>query len=198
MDLKRTRILSVLAILMMVTTQIVLAQDPAPEASQPPLITSSQEVSAPKEGDLQWAWGELVSIDSQAQTITLKYLDYDTDQEKELVLAVDDKTTFENIKDFSELKVKDTLSIDYVVDADNRNIAKNISFEKTDDSSVPAPADPLTPSTAAAVVAEPAIAPPAGFAAAEPAAEPAATPAASEPVMAAPIEAAPAAPEQAQ
>jgi hypothetical protein len=139
MDFKKIFI-SGLAVVLMAATQLVLAQEPPVVPVDQSLITSSQESSVPKEADMQWAWGEVTGLDNQTQTVTLKYLDYETDQEKELVLAVDEKTTFENIKDFNELKLKDTLSIDYIIGVDNKNIAKNISFEKPDTSSVSAPA----------------------------------------------------------
>ena len=137
MDLKKAVVLWGVAIIVLGTTQIVFAED-APSIDQT-MITSSQQPDLVKETDMQWAWGEVTNLDSQANTVTLKFLDYETDQEKELVLAVDEKTTFENIKDFSELKLKDTLSIDYTVEADNKNIAKNISFEKPDVSSADLP-----------------------------------------------------------
>lgn len=137
MDLKKAVVLWGVAIIILGTTQIVFAED-APSIDQT-TITSSQQPDLAKETDMQWAWGEVTNLDNQANTVTLKFLDYETDQEKELVLAVDEKTTFENIKDFSELKLKDTLSIDYVIEADNKNIAKNISFEKPDVSSADLP-----------------------------------------------------------
>lgn len=97
--------------------------------------------SAQNEVDTQWAWGEVTSLGSQAKTLSLKYFDYETDQEKELVLTVDEKTAYENIKSFDEIKVKDTLSIDYAAGPENKNIAKNISFEKPD-TLAPAPQEP--------------------------------------------------------
>jgi len=167
MDWKKMVVLSGLAIAMIAAPQIVLAQDPSVQPAEPPLITSAQESAGPKEGDLQWAWGEVTNLDAQAQTLTLKYLDYETDQEKDLVLEVDEKTTFENIKDFSELKLKDTLSIDYLIGADSKNIATNISLEKPDeDPSLPAlaPVEPAIEPAPEAPVAQPVLV--------EPAAEP--------------------------
>jgi hypothetical protein len=140
MSLKKMVILSGFAIGILATTQIVLAQEAAVAPIDSQAVTSDQEVPSPKDNDMQWAWGEVTHLDGQAKTINLKYLDYETDQEKELVLVVDEKTTFENIKDFNELKLNDTLSIDYVLGADNQNIAKNISFERPEASSAPAPA----------------------------------------------------------
>ena len=132
MNLKKAVVLFGFVIVIMSVTRVVFAQDAAVALADPVAITSEQPASSQKEVDMQWAWGEVVNLDSQAKTITLKYLDYETDQEKELVLVVDEKTTLENIKDFGELKLKDTLSVDYILGADNKNIAKNISFEKPD------------------------------------------------------------------
>lgn len=96
--------------------------------------------SMPKDtSETQWAWGEVTNLDLSAQTFTLKYLDYETDQEKDIVLTVDEKTAFENIKRLDEVKIKDTLSVDYMVDTDGKNIAKNINFEKSDASSAASP-----------------------------------------------------------
>ncbi len=130
MSLMKAVVLSGLAIVMMAATQIVLAEETVVEAVDSEVITSNQLTPSQKESDLQWAWGEVTNLDNQAKTITLKYLDYETDQEKELILVVDEKTTFENVKDFSELKIKDTLSIDYMIGVDSKNIATNVSFEQ--------------------------------------------------------------------
>ncbi|HNW39458.1 MAG TPA: hypothetical protein PKI44_03410 [Candidatus Omnitrophota bacterium] len=132
MNLKKEVILSGLVAVMMAAAQFGFAEETAVAPADSGTIISGPETLSPKETDMQWAWGEVTNLDSQAKILTLKYLDYETDQEKEMDLAVDEKTTFENIKDFSELKLKDTLSIDYVTGVDNKNIAKNISYEKPD------------------------------------------------------------------
>lgn len=79
--------------------------------------------------DISWVWGEVKSVDVSSSNFTIKYMDYQTDEEKELVLTVDQETKFENIGDLSGIKAGDTASIDYVV-KDDKNIAKNISIEK--------------------------------------------------------------------
>ena len=89
------------------------------------------------EPEIQWVWGEVISVDSAAKTITVRYLDYETDQEKEIAVGVDDKTTYENIKSLDEVKPKDTLSIDYILSADGKNLAKNISAEKPESAIAP-------------------------------------------------------------
>lgn len=91
------------------------------------LIFSQEAQNNP---DTQWVWGEVSILDTQNKAILVKYFDYETDQEKEININIDDKTTYENIKSMNELKPKDTVSIDYIVSADGKNIAKNISIEK--------------------------------------------------------------------
>jgi hypothetical protein len=131
MDFKKVAVLAGFVILIMLIPLITFAEETA-VVSEDPVVTSDQQAVAQNENDTQWAWGEVTNVDNQAKTFTLKYLDYEADQEKELVLTVDEKTTFENIKGFDEIKIKDTLSIDYLVGVDNKNIAKNVSFEKPD------------------------------------------------------------------
>jgi len=103
---------------------------PATTESQPapPTLTQPQEMPPVTEPEMQWLWGEVVSVDTGAKQMTVKYLDYETDTEKEISINVDDKTTYENAKSLTEIKAQDTLSLDYVV-IDGKNIAKNISIE---------------------------------------------------------------------
>ena len=82
------------------------------------------------EPDVQWLWGEVVSVDTVSKTIVLKYLDYETDAEKQASVGVDEKTSYENIKSLDEIKPKDTLSVDYIVNSEGKNIAQNISVER--------------------------------------------------------------------
>jgi len=147
MNSKKFMFLSVFIILILVTTFIAFAE----ESTIVPVALASS--------DTQWAWGEVTNLDIQERTLALNYLDYETDQEKELVLAIDDKATFENIKSLDEIKIKDTLSVDYVVGADNKNIAKNISLEKPDIvSTVPAQTtEEVKPLEMPSVVEQPAI-----------------------------------------
>jgi hypothetical protein len=130
MNLRKFILLFGLAVLMMATTQIVMASEVGAGPANSEIIDPNRPPNI--ESELQWAWGEVTNLDSQARTVTLKYLDYETDEEKEMVLVVNEGTTFENVKDFNELKVKDTLSVDYINTVDNRSVAKTISFEKPD------------------------------------------------------------------
>jgi len=131
----------VLVVLLMVSTLLAFAEEPVVFPAD--MTASSDQQGAIKNtNDAQWAWGEVTNVDAQAKTLTLKYLDYETDQEKDLVLMIDENTVFENIKGFDEIKVKDTLSIDYMITAEGNNLAKNINFEQPD--ATPIDSVPLT------------------------------------------------------
>ncbi|MGE5197866.1 MAG: hypothetical protein ACM3IL_05105 [Deltaproteobacteria bacterium] len=97
----------------------------------------SQEESiktAPPENipELQWVWAEVVSVDPANNQLNIRYLDYETDTEKEMTVSIDDKTTYENVKSLSEIKPQDTVSIDYIVTSDGKNVARNINAEKSE------------------------------------------------------------------
>jgi hypothetical protein len=149
MILKKIMPVFVFVALIAATTLIAFAAEEVLISSENPVVVpaesgvsaASAQVPLPNESDTQWVWGEVVNLDSAGKIITLKYLDYETDQEKDILLAVDEKTTFENIKSFDEIKAKDTLSIDYMVTPDAKNVAKNIGLESPDSSAaVPAQA----------------------------------------------------------
>lgn len=121
--------------LIFIGSKMVFSEDAMPEQSSQLQDTQSEVIqggAVPEtiaEPETQWVWGEVVSVDLSNKVVVVKYLDYETDQEKEIILATDDKTTFESAASIEELKPKDTVSIDYI-SADGKNIAQNISVEK--------------------------------------------------------------------
>ena len=131
-------ILGIIGLLSLGNAGLVLSEEQAGDAM--PMQVKS-------DADAQWIWGEVINADAQNKAVTIKYLDYETDQEKEAVIYADNSTTYENIKSFGEIGPKNTLSIDYAV-VDGKNIAKNISLEKPEASASGVPAQPET--TAAA------------------------------------------------
>ncbi|MCX5704832.1 MAG: hypothetical protein NTZ92_02050 [Candidatus Omnitrophica bacterium] len=119
------------------------AQDAAiPDAGQ---AATSAEFAAtatamsavsPADSEMQWLWGEAVTVDAEKKEILVRYQDYDTDEEKEMTIAANDKTGFENVRSLAQIQSQDTLSIDYKVTADGKNTAKNISVEKAQDTGI--------------------------------------------------------------
>jgi len=134
--MRRKTAIYMFAMLLLVSGYALLcAQEPEPEdapmgldSESASVATESQQAPIATGPEVQWLWGEVVSVDTAAKQITVKYLDYETDTEKEINIAVDDKTTYENVASLGQIKAQDTLSIDYVV-RDTGNIARNISVE---------------------------------------------------------------------
>ncbi len=113
-------------------TIVAFAEETAVLSPNEVVPASTLEKPEKMEEGIQWVWGEVINLDAQSKTFTLKYLDYENDQEKELALVVDENTAYENMKNFDEIKLKDTLSVDYKVASDGKNLAKDISLEKPD------------------------------------------------------------------
>jgi hypothetical protein len=87
---------------------------------------------AQESSELQWLWGEVVSVNLQNNEILVRYPDYETDKDKEMTITVNEKTTFENSASLIDIKPQDKLSIDYRVSPDGKNIAENVSVEKAE------------------------------------------------------------------
>ena len=107
------------------------------EYSKAEVIKGGALAESEAQPEMQWSWGEVVSVDVQKKEIIVKYLDYEADQEKEMTISIDEKTTFENVKSLEELKPQDTISIDYFSNSDGKNLARNVSVER--------PEEPLLP-----------------------------------------------------
>ena len=127
---RRTAIIAAgIVVLVFVCSGIVFAQarKEAKEAQAKP-----QPPTTP-EADLQWLWGEIVAVNSQNKEMKVKYIDYESDTEKEVNISVDDKTTFENVDTLDTIKPQDGVSIDYIISDTGKFIAKNVSLEKAED-----------------------------------------------------------------
>lgn len=131
MTRKRSVVTGVIVLLVAGSIAVAFSQD-APAAAAPAdtaasVVPANTTATTP---ETQWIWGEVVSVDTGTRAITIKYPDYETDQEKSMVVGVGDATTYESVKSIDEIKVGDTLSIDYASLADGKVMAKNISVEK--------------------------------------------------------------------
>ena len=90
-----------------------------------------------EDSEMLWLWGPVVSVDSQNNQVMIKYFDYENDQEKEMTLTIDEKTSFENVRSLGDIKINDALSIDYIASVDGKNIARNLSVEKPEEPILP-------------------------------------------------------------
>lgn len=127
----------------MITPETTVATTPVVDPAVTPEVTP-----AAAEPETQWIWGEVVSVDIPANEISVKYLDYETDNEKEMKIGVNEKTTYENAGSINDLKAGNTISVDYVSTPDGKNTAKNISIEKPEEATVP-PVEPPVEAPAA-------------------------------------------------
>jgi len=127
MNTRFYRAMGIIVFLVFLNTGLAFTQGQSDNVIKGPQIKSSSP-----ETEIQWIWGEVTNVDPVNSLISVKYLDYENDTEKEISLAVNEKTTYENIKSLSEIKPHDNLSIDYVIGPEARSLATNISLEKPD------------------------------------------------------------------
>ncbi len=152
MKIKTDLILGLAVFAIFVIANSGFSQDQAaPTANQ---ATETQNTAEP-----QWVWAEVTSVDAAGRQLNIKYLDYETDTEKEISLSTDDSTTYENVKSLDELKPQETVSIDYIITADGKNLAKNINVEKSETTPPPAGETVTTPPAQAGGAPNPAEAP---------------------------------------
>lgn len=133
-----------------ITVSLILIGVSSTFSQEQALEEPEKQAALQAEPELLWLWGEVVSVDPQKNEILIKTPDYETDQEKEIAISADEHTTYENVASLSEIKPSDTLTIDYTVSLDGKNIAKNISVEKPEIDPIPLPESILetTPETA--------------------------------------------------
>lgn len=93
--------------------------------------------------DTQWVYGEVVTKDTQNKGLIVKYLDYESGQEKDMEISTDEKTTYENVKSLDEVNPQDAVSVDYIISSNGKNVAKNISVEKMDPAMMPSAGGPM-------------------------------------------------------
>ncbi len=79
--------------------------------------------------EMQWLWGEVVSVEPDTNRMLVRFVDYDTSSEREIAVSVDAETKYEGVKSMYEIKPSDTVNIDYIITADGRSIARDVSVE---------------------------------------------------------------------
>ena len=115
-------------------------QDPTPSASQDnntaPTSTSEQttpvKVESPQPQEIS-IYGEVQSVDSTINSMTIQYYDYDSDQEKNIEITVNKDTKLEKAPSLNDIKKGDWADITYMV-SDAKNTATFISIEKDEES----------------------------------------------------------------
>ena len=102
-------------------------QNLAPSAStneQAPIL----KVDTPQPNETSIS-GEVQSVDAVTNSLTVKYYDYDSGQDKDIVIIVNKDTKIEHASSLTDIKKGDGANITYTV-SDAKNIAKSMSIEK--------------------------------------------------------------------
>ncbi|MDO8525940.1 MAG: hypothetical protein Q7S07_05595 [Candidatus Omnitrophota bacterium] len=94
------------------------AQAPAPEK-----VVQAQEISI---------YGEVKSSNPAANSVTVQYYDYDSDEERSIDIMIDNNTKMENAAAVNDIKQGNWADVIYSI-ADGKNIAKSIIVEKEEE-----------------------------------------------------------------
>ena len=93
-----------------------------------PAQTESVKAANPEEISI---YGEIKSVNIATNSITVKYYDYDSDNEKSVEITADNTTKIEGVSTINDIKKESWADINYTV-VNGKNIAKSIVVEKED------------------------------------------------------------------
>ena len=93
-----------------------------------PAQTESVKAANPEEISI---YGEIKSVNIATNSITVKYYDYDSDNEKSVEITADNTTKIEGVSTMNDIKQESWSDINYTV-VNGKNIAKSIVVEKED------------------------------------------------------------------
>ncbi len=101
-------------------------------------VTPSGEGEGSRENaaiaQMQWLWGEVVSLDPGTNQMLVRFVNYETSSEQEIIMNVDTQTVYEGVKSIYDIKASDAVTIDYIVTTEGENIARNVSVETRQES----------------------------------------------------------------
>ena len=100
----------------------------APQAAVPAPVVMPAKEETPKMTELS-IYGEVQSVNAQANSMTVQYYDYDNDEEKSTEITLDSASKLENAKAIGDVKKGDWVDVAYTAGA-GKNIAKTVSVEK--------------------------------------------------------------------
>jgi len=101
----------------------------APAAQAPAEGTPAAPQAAVKELSM---YGEVKAVTVAANTLSVQYYDYDSDEEKTAEVVIDQNTKIENAAGLNEIKQGDWVDVTYTV-VEARNIAKTVVVEKEEE-----------------------------------------------------------------
>ena len=114
---------------------------PATIQQETAALAAKEDASQPKELSV---YGEVQSVNTAANSLSVQYYDYDSDQEKTAEIAVDKNTKMENATGIDKIAKGDWIDVVYTV-KDAKNIAVSVVVEKEEPEAPVAAAAPETP-----------------------------------------------------
>ena len=112
------------------SNQVGVQNEPGGPAAEVPPAVPVEETSLAAAENVQWVWGEVIEVDKAASKIKVRYLDYESDAEKEEFFIIDKDTQLENLNSIADINITDSVGIDYTLDKDGQRTVKSISVEK--------------------------------------------------------------------
>jgi len=112
-----------------------LALVPQQAFSQEEMMEAEEEMMIEPEGAFlteEWLLGDVIALDSENNQLRVGYIDYDTEEEKEIAIQVDAETGYDNVSSLSEIKPGDVVSVDYITDSQGGALALNIRVDKSE------------------------------------------------------------------
>ena len=93
-----------------------------------PAQTESVKAANPEEISI---YGEIKSVNAATNSMTVKYYDYESDNEKSIEIIADNNTKMEGAPAISDIKQGNWADINYTV-VNGKNVAKSVVIEKDD------------------------------------------------------------------
>lgn len=118
-------------------------QQPAAQAQQSPAAVEAAApvVSQPQEISI---YGEVKAVNVAANSMTIQYYDYDSDEEKTIEITADKDTKLENATTIGDVKQGNWADVIYTASS-GKNIAKSIIIEKEEEAPAEMPKAEETP-----------------------------------------------------
>ena len=122
-------------IVVILSVGVLIAMSAFSQESPKPAATEAAPAPAPsaKEGPAEPSelsiYGEVQGVNAGANSVSVQYYDYDSDEEKAIDLSVDKDTKIENAASLNDIKNGDWVDVMYIT-SDGKNVAKSILVEK--------------------------------------------------------------------
>ena len=100
----------------------------APAATPAAPAVPAMKEETPKMMDLS-IYGEVQSVNVQANSMTVQYYDYDNDEERSAEITLDSASKLDNAKAIGDIKKGDWVDVTYTANT-GKNVAKAVSVEK--------------------------------------------------------------------